>query len=256
MSTSPNLQISKSPNLQISKSPNLQISKSPKVQMSSILDQVEWMVASKSRNLFGEATRETQATADDESLLLLASFVASQIKRQGADCTTLIKKRFLQLVNELLEGGSTSCWSSCQSSALCYYVKMLQRVGDPPMQLRLCLDICPRNDRSETDPTAVCAGNQRCCVRLTSLSYLVLLLVTFSYCSISFSSLHSSIFWSTRLQWVTLRRQSGREYPNIQISKCPNVQMSKCPNIQISETTHAHGEFCRKGSDERARRYV
>jgi hypothetical protein len=65
------------------------------------------------------------------------------------------------------------------------------------MQLRLCLDICPRNDRSETDPTAACAGNQRCCMRLTSLSYLVLLLVTFSYCSISFSSLHSSIFWST-----------------------------------------------------------
>jgi hypothetical protein len=50
-----------------------------------------------------------KATADDESLFLLASFVASQIKRQRTDCTTLIKKCLLQRVNELLEGGSTSC---------------------------------------------------------------------------------------------------------------------------------------------------
>jgi hypothetical protein len=50
-----------------------------------------------------------KATADDESLCLLASFVASQIKRQRSDCTTLIKKRLLQRVNELLEGGLMSC---------------------------------------------------------------------------------------------------------------------------------------------------
>jgi hypothetical protein len=55
--------------------------------------------------------------------------------------------------------------------------------------------------------SAACAGNQRCCMRLTSLSYLFLLLMAFSYCSISFSSLHSSIFWSTKSDMQHRSRQ-------------------------------------------------
>lgn len=42
--------------------------------------------------------------SDDESLFLLASLVASQIKRQPADCTTGIKNSFFKRVNKLLEG--------------------------------------------------------------------------------------------------------------------------------------------------------
>jgi hypothetical protein len=48
--------------------------------------------------------RKFDIASDDESLFLLASLVASQIKRQPADFTTGIKNSFFKRVNKLLEG--------------------------------------------------------------------------------------------------------------------------------------------------------